>query len=75
MAMLAAVLAFDVLFFGYVWVRVYPLNENQLYLNGATNVMHILYDDDTHSNGSLSDESWEPVRVANNVDMVCNYHC
>ena len=73
MAMLAAVLAFEAVFFGYGWVRSYPLDESQLYLNEATNTMHILDNDDVHSNGSTSSESWEMVRVVNNIDLVRSY--
>jgi len=68
MAMLAAVLTFEAVFIGYSWARFYPLNESQLYLNGDMNVIHILNNDS--SNGS-SAVSWEPVRLVNNVDLVC----
>ena len=69
-AMLAAVLALLVTLDGYAWFKSYPLTESQLYLNGATNAMHILNNEDSNLNIS-SPESWELVRVVNNLDMVC----
>ena len=71
MAMLAAVLVLIVALFAYSWARVYPLNEDQFYLNGAPNAMHILTNDDAHTNESSSSDSWELVRVANSINLVC----